>query len=133
MQQKDICSRAPLEHLDLKVLEALLKGHIIECKQGEFRYAIKDQELWSEKGTSEDGDLVYVAMESGLFTKAYTFNSYSAGASLEKGNASGFRWLFQSDSIGYMRKLIEAMEKDEKLKIISGLAFDNVVSSCLSR
>lgn len=129
MKTTDILSRSNIEHIDLKVIEALMKGHIISCKQGEFRYATKDQELYKEQENS-DGDRVYIAIFPGLFQKMYSFDSSDK---LEIENASGFKWVHYSDSLNDIINLISSMDKEEKLQIVSAMAFDNVVLGGLSR
>lgn len=88
-------------HRKMNVLNALLQGHVIQIAGEEYRYAMKDEELYS------DGDRVFVATEEGIF-KSCSVQSISNGISKD-----GTTWIRVTDSLSYISKLIDNMSEDE--------------------
>jgi hypothetical protein len=135
MKCKDIETRDPIEHLDFKVLEALLKGHIIKSeKHGEFRYIGKDQPMYQiEDDSKPDEALVYYARESGFYQRSYTFTKSLPENQYTPENADGFKWTIAYGDLESVKKIIKAMSKEEKIQAAMGLAFENAVSPMNNR
>jgi len=123
-KSSDITNFQSLSFKDSQVLMAFLHGHIIKYKGDEFRFARKDQALFTED--TDDGVIEYVATETSLFVRTYTFDSNAQNYTPDE--ATGFKWIAQwGDSLAGMMGMISSMSEDEKNAAIHSLSFDMVV------
>lgn len=117
----DVTKYQDMAHIDSRVLMAFMHGHIITIGGEDYRFARKDQELYSE------GDNVFVATETGVFKRMLKFGT--APKNFSKEHANGFIWTsIWGDSMAAMLSLISEMTQDEKIIAVSNLAFDIVAN-----
>lgn len=105
--------QAGLEHKELNLLNAFLKGHIFTVSGTEYRYAKKDQELYAESEDGSDEELVYSATQSGIFMKMVVTNSNDEEIS--------FKWIHVTDSLSYIVSLIGEMTADEGSAVLANV------------
>lgn len=92
-------------HQHMNVFIAFMQGHIIQVAGEDYRYANKDEVMYSE------GDMEYAAMESGIFKRFLSFTDKVEEYTKE--TASSFKWMFIADSASYIFSIINEMTEEE--------------------
>lgn len=118
LSSKDIVEYQSMEHLNTQVLMAFMHGHIVQHQGEDYRFARQDQHLY------EEGDMIYVAMESGVFKRCFSYSG------TDMATPTGFKWILSmgetDGAFSLLLGMIEAMTQDEKIMAVANLAFDKV-------
>jgi hypothetical protein len=97
----------PLTHAQKNVLAAFFQGHIITINKEEYRFAEKDDLLYTQ--STSEGEMDYIAMDTGIFKRFYSFS----GTDFSIENADSFKWMLCASEIGHIMSLIKTMTQDE--------------------
>lgn len=93
----------------LKLLEAIMKGHVVTINGESYRYIRKDDEV------DRVGNSIYVATQTGFF---------KAGESVRGGDVVQ-AWLFLTGDLGWFEKLVKSATKEELAAVRINLAVDS--------
>ena len=114
--------KSPLSKAQNTVLKAFLQGHIITIEKEAYCFAEYGDTLMTEN--SVDGDIDWIAQETGIFKRFYSFDAGVKEYTPQ--NATGCRWVLAAVDIAGVLSLIRRMSDDEVAIAISNYTLTNV-------